>query len=162
MFTIFFFFFFFKQKTAYEISACLVGSEMCIRDRYGRWSLLSFRCFGPSFSWWLLWKYCSNIPKVTCRYARTGGHATHTGCGKQPHARTSGRHIAIPIRQQAPRRLSIPSASYTFRPKRLGLRHEITALSRFHKLSLIHISEPTRQAEISYAVFCLKKKKKKI
>src|SRR5678809_1130905 len=29
------FFFFFKQKTAYEISACLVGSEMCIRDRIG-------------------------------------------------------------------------------------------------------------------------------
>ena len=29
-------------------------------------------------------------------------------------------------------------------------------------LSLIHISEPTRQAEISYAVFCLKKKKTKI
>src|SRR5678809_887918 len=27
-------FFFFKQKTAYEISACLVGSEMCIRDSY--------------------------------------------------------------------------------------------------------------------------------
>ncbi|GAB5801874.1 hypothetical protein JMUB7524_27430 [Staphylococcus aureus] len=24
---------FFKQKTAYEICACLVGSEMCIRDR---------------------------------------------------------------------------------------------------------------------------------
>ncbi len=30
------FFFFFKQKTAYEISACLVGSEMCIRDRTTR------------------------------------------------------------------------------------------------------------------------------
>ncbi len=29
-------FFFFKQKTAYEISACLVGSEMCIRDRTTR------------------------------------------------------------------------------------------------------------------------------
>ena len=29
------------------------------------------------------------------------------------------------------------------------------------ELSLIHISEPTRQAEISYAVFCLKKKKTK-
>src|SRR5678809_645195 len=27
------------------------------------------------------------------------------------------------------------------------------------ELSLIHISEPTRQAEISYAVFCLKKKR---
>ena len=30
------------------------------------------------------------------------------------------------------------------------------------QLSLIHISEPTRQAEISYAVFCLKKKKRTI
>src|SRR5678810_720494 len=29
----------------------------------------------------------------------------------------------------------------------------------YEYLSLIHISEPTRQAEISYAVFCLKKKK---
>ena len=28
------FFFFFKQKTAYVISACLVGSEMCIRERW--------------------------------------------------------------------------------------------------------------------------------
>ena len=32
--------------------------------------------------------------------------------------------------------------------------------STLPQLSLIHISEPTRQAEISYAVFCLKKKKK--
>src|SRR5678810_1465675 len=30
----------------------------------------------------------------------------------------------------------------------------------FPGLSLIHISEPTRQAESSYAVFCLKKKNK--
>ena len=29
------------------------------------------------------------------------------------------------------------------------------------QLSLIHISEPTRRTPISYAVFCLKKKKKK-
>ena len=34
-------------------------------------------------------------------------------------------------------------------------------IGRTFGLSLIHISEPTRQAEISYAVFCLKKKKKK-
>ena len=27
-------FFFFKPKTAYEVSACLVGSEMFIRDSY--------------------------------------------------------------------------------------------------------------------------------
>ena len=31
-FPFFSFFFFFKQKTAYEISLGLVGSEMCIRD----------------------------------------------------------------------------------------------------------------------------------
>ena len=37
-----------------------------------------------------------------------------------------------------------------------GTRHEIKS---YIELSLIHISEPTRQAEISYAVFCLKKKK---
>ena len=35
------------------------------------------------------------------------------------------------------------------------------AMKKGVKLSLIHISEPTRQAEISYAVFCLKKKKHK-
>ena len=39
----FFFFFFFKQKTAYEISACLVGSEMCIRDRLNIYSSLRRR-----------------------------------------------------------------------------------------------------------------------
>ena len=33
IFNTFSFFFFFKQKTAYEIASCLVGSEMCIRDR---------------------------------------------------------------------------------------------------------------------------------
>eukprot|EP00825_Cyclidium_porcatum_P042985 TRINITY_DN5999_c0_g2_i2.p3 TRINITY_DN5999_c0_g2~~TRINITY_DN5999_c0_g2_i2.p3 ORF type:complete len:113 (-),score=15.51 TRINITY_DN5999_c0_g2_i2:173-511(-) len=38
----FFFFFFFKQKTAYEIMPSLVGSEMCIRDRYLLFSLLNF------------------------------------------------------------------------------------------------------------------------
>ena len=31
---------FFKQKTAYEISECLVGSEMCIRDRVSVTELL--------------------------------------------------------------------------------------------------------------------------
>ncbi|GAB5880396.1 hypothetical protein JMUB7536_27780 [Staphylococcus aureus] len=31
--------FFFKQKTAYEMSASLVGSEMCIRDRNARSSV---------------------------------------------------------------------------------------------------------------------------
>src|SRR5665213_1794288 len=40
----------------------------------------------------------------------------------------------------------------------LQSRHELGLLIAEHldTLSLIHISEPTRQAEISYAVFCLK------
>ena len=36
----------------------------------------------------------------------------------------------------------------------------IRALRKYLRLSLIHISEPTRRTPISYAVFCLKKKKK--
>ncbi len=43
--------------------------------------------------------------------------------------------------------------------KRLGFIEE-AGLDTLVVLSLIHISEPTRQAENSYAVFCLKKKKK--
>ena len=46
------------------------------------------------------------------------------------------------------------------RINRLGKNIAPRFASRYY-LSLIHISEPTRQAEISYAVFCLKKKKKK-
>src|SRR5674536_371965 len=34
-------------------------------------------------------------------------------------------------------------------------------IQSLYDLSLIHISEPTRLLSISYAVFCLKKKKKK-
>ncbi|WP_460379371.1 hypothetical protein [Staphylococcus aureus] len=35
--------------------------------------------------------------------------------------------------------------------------HPYIYLSLIYNLSLIHISEPTRHAQISYAVFCLKK-----
>eukprot|EP00658_Telonema_sp_P-2_P023699 TRINITY_DN19501_c0_g1_i7.p2 TRINITY_DN19501_c0_g1~~TRINITY_DN19501_c0_g1_i7.p2 ORF type:complete len:108 (-),score=27.36 TRINITY_DN19501_c0_g1_i7:5-328(-) len=38
----------------------------------------------------------------------------------------------------------------------------LRALAMPADLSLIHISEPTRLLSISYAVFCLKKKKKKL
>ena len=41
----------------------------------------------------------------------------------------------------------------------LRIEREGLASLEQYILSLIHISEPTRQAEISYAVFCLKKKK---
>eukprot|EP00658_Telonema_sp_P-2_P000148 TRINITY_DN10047_c0_g1_i3.p1 TRINITY_DN10047_c0_g1~~TRINITY_DN10047_c0_g1_i3.p1 ORF type:complete len:103 (+),score=13.59 TRINITY_DN10047_c0_g1_i3:257-565(+) len=38
----------------------------------------------------------------------------------------------------------------------------IETIAGSEELSLIHISEPTRLLSISYAVFCLKKKKKKL
>ena len=41
----------------------------------------------------------------------------------------------------------------------LDMETEVVTSLTAYGLSLIHISEPTRQAEISYAVFCLKKKK---
>src|SRR5680860_59782 len=41
-----------------------------------------------------------------------------------------------------------------------GLTHLFFNMFALYMLSLIHISEPTRRTPISYAVFCLKKKKK--
>src|SRR5678815_5731060 len=50
------------------------------------------------------------------------------------------------------------------RPSRLALfsckSRRLTLSGATPTLSLIHISEPTRLLSISYAVFCLKKKKK--
>eukprot|EP00658_Telonema_sp_P-2_P022551 TRINITY_DN19015_c0_g1_i1.p1 TRINITY_DN19015_c0_g1~~TRINITY_DN19015_c0_g1_i1.p1 ORF type:complete len:102 (+),score=24.52 TRINITY_DN19015_c0_g1_i1:153-458(+) len=42
-----------------------------------------------------------------------------------------------------------------------SIRLSLRSLTASSNLSLIHISEPTRLLSISYAVFCLKKKKKK-
>src|SRR5664279_6312169 len=42
----------------------------------------------------------------------------------------------------------------------VGLPIDILVVRRDTYLSLIHISEPTRRTPISYAVFCLKKKRK--
>src|SRR5665647_3361555 len=41
-----------------------------------------------------------------------------------------------------------------------GAVPDILLQQQVYELSLIHISEPTRRTPISYAVFCLKKKKK--
>src|SRR5659263_738089 len=44
-------------------------------------------------------------------------------------------------------------------PLSVGTYLALAVLNRVVDLSLIHISEPTRLGMISYAVFCLKKKK---
>src|SRR5680860_1825850 len=55
-------------------------------------------------------------------------------------------------------------AKYSLQPIADGLSQLLGRAVRLVKdwldLSLIHISEPTRRTPISYAVFCLKKKKK--
>src|SRR5680860_356029 len=51
-----------------------------------------------------------------------------------------------------------PNLQLALRADTLGLFFALLASGLW--LSLIHISEPTRRTPISYAVFCLKKKKK--
>src|SRR5665647_3885597 len=43
----------------------------------------------------------------------------------------------------------------------MTMERQVEGMGAAEYLSLIHISEPTRRTPISYAVFCLKKKKKK-
>eukprot|EP00658_Telonema_sp_P-2_P047137 TRINITY_DN356_c0_g1_i3.p1 TRINITY_DN356_c0_g1~~TRINITY_DN356_c0_g1_i3.p1 ORF type:complete len:113 (-),score=14.29 TRINITY_DN356_c0_g1_i3:37-375(-) len=50
------FFFFFKQKTAYEMLRSLVGSEMCIRDRYCFVRLLNLRNSEFMYDYQMQWR----------------------------------------------------------------------------------------------------------
>src|SRR5450756_3034323 len=61
---------------------------------------------------------------------------------------TGGGFPAVPLA------LAWPTTTVT-------MSESIGKKAHFLELSLIHISEPTRLGMISYAVFCLKKKKKK-
>ena len=72
----------------------------------------------------------------------------------------AGRSLGM-SKLQAMRKIIFPQALRYILP---AIGNELIALLKEtavagYVLSLIHISEPTRQAEISYAVFCLKKKK---
>ena len=79
----------------------------------------------------------------------------------------TGRHALLPVRTRSLRAATpcacgasdedkLADAISTCRSMRVSeLKAELSLLS------LIHISEPTRRTPISYAVFCLKKKKKK-
>ena len=97
-----------------------------------------------------------------------------TVLGKKPEQMTINRMIGYlenqPREQQmlAERRdrlLEVGTKMQTLNHQNEALLKQAMEMVEFDltllKLSLIHISEPTRQAEISYAVFCLKKKKKK-
>ena len=124
-------FFFFKQKTAYEIMPSLVGSEMCIRDRR--------RDDGDVWDHYdVYFEYDHNVAAhISCRQ--------WVGC----HGEIVDRTVCEKGMLVTPYRPHIQA------DKRWRFRGE-----RGNMLSLIHISEPTRLGMISYAVFCLKKKKK--
>eukprot|EP00831_Metopus_contortus_P061322 TRINITY_DN53168_c0_g1_i1.p2 TRINITY_DN53168_c0_g1~~TRINITY_DN53168_c0_g1_i1.p2 ORF type:complete len:135 (+),score=24.87 TRINITY_DN53168_c0_g1_i1:148-552(+) len=96
--------------------------------------------------------------------------------------RTTGHLAALVSRALGGRHGKIHPATKTFQALRIAVNKELdvlkdllndvpdmlkpggeVAIITFHsledRLSLIHISEPTRPLYISYAVFCLKKKK---
>src|SRR5680860_1731851 len=86
--------------------------------------------------------------RIACRAAWASGGLAAAGLTALAYASLvelrwfALRHETVPVLRAAARR-----------PLR------VLHLSDLH-LSLIHISEPTRRTPISYAVFCLKKKKK--
>ena len=77
--------FFFKQKTAYEISACLVGSEMCIRD-----SVSNVQTWN---SWWSFWN------EIRCRFFQLCSEAGHglvlSSCSGRIHAKNLSRDSLV-------------------------------------------------------------------
>src|SRR5678816_2856298 len=81
--------------------------------------------------------------------------ARHSMAQMWPSCSTGrGAHVGAAASRESSR--AVPT-----RHRRSPGRRPGTFMARTHeKLSLIHISEPTRLLSISYAVFCLKKKKK--
>ena len=128
------FFFFFKQKTAYEIGVRLVGSEMCIRDR-GIDDDGELGKLRVEKSYQMLNRTDLAIVVID------GG----TGIKKEDFALL--KEIE---KRKVPFIIAVNKSD-------LLKEHRIQSKG----LSLIHISEPTRRTPISYAVFCLKKKKNK-
>ena len=117
-------FFFFKQKTAYEISACLVGSA----------------------------SGATATVTVTANIAWT---ATMSGDGFTISPQGGDNNGTVTVTATAANETSASKdlGSITFSGE--GVTPLTLRVAQAAKPS----AEPTRQAEISYAVFCLKKKK---
>src|SRR5678815_6011979 len=170
-------FFFFKQKTAYEMLRSLVGSEMCIRDRYELLfeeklelfaALLESNRTGEPVSWSGKTRGPLNQVRV---YPRTesGRLTTWIGVGGSPESVVRAARYRLPLMLAIiggdPRRFK-PFADLYHRALQQfdapSLPIGVHSPGHVAELSLIHISEPTRLLSISYAVFCLKKKTKTI
>src|SRR5450756_1895913 len=80
---------------------------------------------------------------------------------RRPHHEAPGETFPVQVRHCPVVSLRGNTGVSPVRPGWTVCHHEQpTFLYRIQDLSLIHISEPTRLGMISYAVFCLKKKKK--
>eukprot|EP00658_Telonema_sp_P-2_P033367 TRINITY_DN24504_c0_g1_i6.p1 TRINITY_DN24504_c0_g1~~TRINITY_DN24504_c0_g1_i6.p1 ORF type:complete len:106 (+),score=27.75 TRINITY_DN24504_c0_g1_i6:85-402(+) len=91
----YFFFFFFKQKTAYEMLRSLVGSEMCIRDRYHAGCVCSSQhpgCTDHRQKWFLCCQgRCQGLPP-SCA---SGGLMAHEGSNHHVHHHVVLDHVQI-------------------------------------------------------------------
>ena len=116
----------------------LVGSEMCIRDRAGpAASPVDARHHQPEHR---------RQPRKRTRYGEPGWWHSRFRPGAAPSP-SVGHHPGSALRRKT---AGVPA----------GAPAQGSATVR--GLSLIHISEPTRLGMISYAVFCLKKKKNRL
>src|SRR5665213_1132436 len=121
--------------------------------------------------------FCSAAPRRSSRFSRaiaaaraTTVASVHAKAGNALKRKTPARFSPAflyfggarsPTRMELGRLSRLTFLEEWYRRVDLNHRPLVPQTSALTNLSLIHISEPTRQAEISYAVFCLKKKKKK-
>ena len=126
----------------------LVGSEMCIRDR-----------FKGSKTEANLMAAFAGESQARNKYTYYASQAKKDGYEQianifQMTADNEKEHAKIWFKQLHGGK--VPGTMENLLDGAAGEHYEWTDM---YKLSLIHISEPTRLGMISYAVFCLKKKK---
>ena len=146
-------FFFFKQKTAYEISACLVGSEMCIRDRHIPYLNASRRAPAAGTGGAVLRSVL--IPLRSWRWS--GQHRNHSlPCGKSWNPDRKSLRSSCSWNHFRRGTFSLHDPQY---PRPQSLR---AALQRPCPVSYTHLTLPTnREVLISVVAVSIKKIKKK-
>src|SRR5665213_3390924 len=101
----------------------------------------------------------NNCVKAEVRYSRHGVAIVYAEVDdRHQHEQRSKRRVYEELETRVDATLAAPDTDDQVHGYEHHFPHDV---EEEQILSLIHISEPTRQAEISYAVFCLKKKKKK-